>query len=83
MWSEVISSVFNTIYISRSKDFNEDVRLVCVRHLEQLIRFDVSRPVKTEYLKYLGWACYDHAHAIRFEAVRAINNLIQVSHSYE
>lgn len=77
-WSEVIAMIFNSVYISRSKDFSDDIRFICIQNLEHFIRFDPVKAIKTEYLKYLGWACYDYSHAVRFEAVRSLKSLVEV-----
>jgi hypothetical protein len=36
------------------------------------------KPLKNEYLKFLGYACYDHYAANRLEAIEIIKSLIQV-----
>ena len=77
-WCGLVAVAFNSIYINRSKDSSDDIRLLCVENLEQFIRLDSSKAIKTEYLKYLGWSCYDYSHAVRFEAVRSLNSLVQV-----
>ncbi|RYH17183.1 hypothetical protein EON65_28975 [archaeon] len=75
--------IFNAIYMHRSKDSHDEIRLTCVRHIHNLILYDMTKPLKTEYLKYLGWACFDYAHSVREEAVKAIKKLVQVRLCFE
>ena len=37
-----------------------------------------KKGLRTEYLKYLGWACSDHALSVRLQAIKAIGHLLQV-----
>lgn len=70
-------TIFNSIYIHRSKDFHEDIRLTCIRHVKDFIAFDPERELRSEYLKYLGWACYDYSNQVRLDAVEAIKSLLE------
>ena len=80
MFASFLNSIFQSIFIHRSKDFNEDIRLNCLQHLPNFIGFDVVKPIKTEYLKYLGWACNDYSNHVRVAAIRVMHSLIQVLH---
>ena len=75
---EICDSIFNTIFIHRFKDAQSDVRLVCIRHINEWILFDLKRDIKVEYLKYLGWACNDHNDNVRLEAIQSIISLLKV-----
>ena len=77
MYAAFLSSIFQSIFIHRSKDFNDEIRLNCLLHISSFICFDQLKPVKTEYLKYLGWACNDYSNHVRLAAVKEIEKLIQ------
>lgn len=64
--------------VHRLKDARDDVRAICTRHLDEWIAFDATRPLKVEYLKYLGWMCSDYSHKVRMEAVKALHRLLSV-----
>lgn len=73
-----IKDIFNSIFIHRSKDFHENIRLICIKHLFAFVSFDINTTIKTEYLKYYGWALYDRNDLVRLESVQAIKSLIEV-----
>jgi hypothetical protein len=74
-----VNSIFTSFYYLRSKDFNEEIRYRCLCYLEAfLLNGDPVKPLKNEYLKFLGYACYDHYAANRLEAIEIIKSLIQV-----
>lgn len=75
---DICDSIFNTIFIHRFKDAQSDVRLVCIRHINEWILFDLKRDIKVEYLKYLGWACNDPSDNVRLEAIMSITGLLKV-----
>lgn len=75
---DISDSIFNSIFIHRFKDAQSDVRLVCIRHINEWIQFDLKRDIKVEYLKYLGWACSDHNSNVRLEAIMSITSLLKV-----
>ena len=77
----MVGAIFSSVFIHRSKDFNDDIRLHCLQHIQSFLLCDLSLPIKTEYLKYLGWACYDPNKNIRHEAVAIIEVLVNVSQS--
>ena len=70
--------MFNSIFVHRSRDFYEEVRITAMRHLLTFVRFDPVHPVRVDALKYLGWGCGDYAAAVRLESIRAIQELVQV-----
>lgn len=78
LFATFLGSIFQSIFIHRSKDFNDEIRLNCLQHLPSFISFDVARPIKTEYLKYVGWACNDYSNHVRAAAIRVLQGLIQV-----
>lgn len=73
-----IEALFSSVYMHRSRDSNDDVRLHCVQTLRDFVRFDPdpSQPLRSERLKYLGWACNDASHAVRKAAVDTIAELV-------
>ena len=75
---ELTEKVFNSIFVHRSRDFYEEVRITAMRHLLTFVRFDPVHPVRVDALKYLGWGCGDYAAAVRLESIRAIQELVQV-----
>lgn len=78
MWNSLITRIFEEVFFHRSKDSNDEVRCTCVTHLKALIIFDVDKNIKTEYLKYLARAFYDSSNYIRLEAVRILEELVDV-----
>lgn len=79
---EFVNTLFNSIFVHRVKDFNPDVRAITIQYLNEFILFDMKKPMKVEYLKYLGWACYDYDISVRIHAITAIQNLLQVGYVY-
>ena len=75
---DLTATIFNSVYVHRSKDFNHQVRATCIQHLPQYVLFDIKRPLRQEYLKYLGWACSDYEVSVRLAAVRGITQLLEV-----
>ena len=76
--SSLVDTIFNSVYVHRSKDFYEVIRFTCICHLNDFILFDATHTIRVEYLKYLGWACYDHADSVRLQAVQSVISLIEV-----
>lgn len=73
-----IDSLFHTVYMHRSRDSNEEVRLHSLQCLHSFLCFvpDHDGLLRSEYLKYLGWACNDPCGRIRVEAVRQLKKLL-------
>lgn len=65
----------------RVKDFHEEVRVTALQHLIDFVRFEPSakKPLRVEYLKYLGWACSDFCSQVRMDAITSIQELAEVS----
>ena len=77
--SESLSStVFNSIFVHRFKDSHDNVRALCVKRLGDWLSSDPERLYKDEYVKYAGWATFDHAHVVRKEAARSVGKLLLV-----
>ena len=77
--SELLSStVFNSIFVHRFKDSHDNVRALCVRRLGDWLSSDPERLYKDEYVKYAGWATFDHAQVVRKEAARSVGKLLHV-----
>eukprot|EP01039_Chlorochromonas_danica_P002825 gene2825-3080_t len=76
-YHDLVNTIFNTIYLHRSKDSHEEVRLTCLGHLPALLSFDPHKPIRVDFLKYLGWACYDYANQIRLNALESIRALVE------
>jgi hypothetical protein len=67
----LLDNIFNTVFIHRSKDFNDFLRLRTIAHLPAFVTvcYSVETPLREENLKYLGFALYDNNAAVRAEAV--------------
>ncbi len=50
--------------------------------MKGFILFDPIKAIKTEYLKYLGWACSDHCAAVRNEAILTLKDLLEDDRAY-
>jgi hypothetical protein len=74
-----VNTIFNSVFVHRARDFHDQVRTTSMQHLYRFVVFDLEKPIRSEYLKYLGWACSDFAAAVRMHAVHAIHRLVQVS----
>lgn len=75
---EFANTLFNSIAVHRLKDYKHEVRACAVLYLNDFILFDTKKPVRSEHLKYLGWACYDHDSLVRLNAIKAIKDLLTV-----
>ena len=62
----------------RCKDTHDDIRANVVRHLGLWLLADPVSILKDEYLKYLGWICSDTHTNTRFEAVAALDCIVEV-----
>lgn len=73
-------SLFNSIFVHRVKDFHDEVRVTALAHLIDFVRFEPSpkKPLRVEYLKYLGWACSDFCSQVRMDAITSIQELVEV-----
>ncbi len=74
---QLSSGLVQSILVHRIKDFSEEVRVVCVRHLRAFLLFDPKAQLRLEYLKYVGFCCSDFSHTVRLEAVRIITSLLE------
>ncbi len=75
--SALCNTLFNSVLVHRLKDFNEEVRVVAVRHLQAFLRFDPKAPLRVEFLKYVGFSCSDFSAMVRLEAVKLVWTLLQ------
>eukprot|EP01034_Spumella_vulgaris_P026896 gene26896-33545_t len=75
--SALCNTLFNSVLVHRLKDFNEEVRVVAVRHLQAFLRFDLKAPLRIEFLKYVGFSCSDFSAVVRLEAVKLVWTLLQ------
>lgn len=75
---EFANTLFNSIAVHRLKDYKHEVRACAVLYLNDFILFDTKKPVRSEHLKYLGWACYDYDSPVRLNAIKAIKDLLTV-----
>jgi hypothetical protein len=73
----LINTIFNSIYIHRSKDSHDEIRLQTVTYLPTFLFFDIAKPIKGEYLKYLGWLCNDYSANVRYVAIDIIQQLLE------
>ena len=55
-------------------------RALCTRHIGDWLPLDPVRLYKDDYLKYIGWMCFDYSAAVRKEAVRSVGKLLKVNH---
>lgn len=78
MLNPFINDIFSFVFIHRSKDSHEHIRLICMKHLFAFVSFDLTHVLKVEYLKYYGWALYDRNDNVRLEATQAIKQLVEV-----
>ena len=53
-------------------------RALCTRHIGDWLPLDPSRLFKDDYLKYIGWMCFDYSNTVRKEAVRSVGKLLKV-----
>lgn len=81
-YNTLINLIFNSIYIHRSKDFSDDIRIHVVPYLPNFLFFDLSKIIKQEYLKYLGWLCNDYASNVRYIAIDIIQQLLEQLDEY-
>ena len=51
---------------------------LCTRHIGDWLPLDPHRFYKDDYLKYVGWMCFDYSAAVRKEAVRSVGKLLKV-----
>lgn len=72
-------NVFNSVFVHRSNDYNEEVRVTVMRHLLDFVRVDPVHPIRVDALKYLGRGCGDYAAPVRLESIKAIHALVQVN----
>ena len=56
-----------------------NTRALCTRHIGDWLPLDPVRLYKDDYLKYIGWMCFDYSAAVRKEAVRSVGKLLKVS----
>ena len=75
---ELSSNIFNSVFVHRFKDSHDHVRALCVRRLGDWLTADPARLFKDEYVKYAGWATFDHNGAVRRQAVRSLAKLLHV-----
>ena len=73
---ELTGTLFNSVFVHRFKDSHDNVRALCVRRLGDWLSADPVKMYKDEYVKYAGWATYDHAAVVRREAVRSLGKLL-------
>ncbi len=71
------TTLFNSVLVHRLKDFNEEVRVVAVRHLHAFLLFDPKTLLRSEFLKYVGFSCSDFSAVVRLEAVKLVFTLLQ------
>ena len=74
---ELSGNIFNSIFVHRFKDCHDHVRALCVRRLGDWLTSDPDRLFKDEFVKYAGWATFDHNTAVRRQAVRSLSKLLQ------
>lgn len=75
---ELCGNIFNSVFVHRLKDSQEAVRALCTRHIGDWLPLDPAKYYKDDYLKYIGWMCFDYSAAVRKEAVRSIGRLLKV-----
>ena len=68
-----LSSLFFSISLS--------VSALCTRHIGTWLALDPTHYFKDDYLKYIGWMCFDYSAAVRKEAVRSVRKLLKVETS--
>jgi cohesin complex subunit SA-1/2 len=73
---ELAGTFFNSIFVHRFKDSNESIRALCTRQIGDWLTSDPNHYFKDEYLKYIGWMCFDHSAAVRREALRSVSKLL-------
>ena len=80
--STFTQTIFNSIFVHRVKDFHDEVRVTALQHLIDFVRFEPStstkKPLRVEYLKYVGWACSDFCSQVRMDAITSIQELVEV-----
>lgn len=75
---ELCGNIFNSVFVHRLKDSQETVRALCTRHIGDWLPLNPAKYYKDDYLKYIGWMCFDHSASVRKEAVRSIGKLLKV-----
>ena len=75
-YSNLISTIFNTIFVHRYKDFFSVIRCNCVYYLGELMQSDPQNYVEGVYLKYLGWLSNDASALVRRAVVNALNSIL-------
>lgn len=80
---ELAGTLFNSIFVHRFKDSNEAIRAQCTRQIGDWLPLDPTRLFKDQYLKYIGWMCFDYSAAVRREAVRSVGKLLKAESHVE
>ena len=75
---ELCGNIFNSVFVHRLKDSQETVRALCTRHIGNWLPLNPAKYYKDDYLKYIGWMCFDYSAGVRKEAVRSIGKLLKV-----
>ena len=65
--NKLIEEIFASVFVHRSKDVNDQVRVVCMAQLGELIMAYPQEYVSDAFLKYIGWQITDPSIQVRRE----------------
>lgn len=71
-YQNLVSTIFNTIFVHRYKDHFAVIRTTCAFYLGQFILADPQQFLEDTFLKYLGWLAYDSSTSVRRAVVTSL-----------
>jgi cohesin complex subunit SA-1/2 len=71
-YNNLVSTIFNTIFVHRYKDHFPIIRTTCAFYLGQFMLADPVQFLEDTYLKYLGWLANDKVAVVRRAVVNAL-----------
>lgn len=86
----MITAIFTTVFVSRSKDVLDNIRLRALVHLGDwmitdpewyflfLIMLICCSWIEDDYLKYIGWLSSDRSSAVRLASLEILLKLLEV-----
>jgi len=69
---EMLSYLFNSVFVHRARDVIEDIRCLCMTQLGLWIIECPNLFLEDSYLKYLGWALSDKAGPVRLCTIKSL-----------
>jgi cohesin complex subunit SA-1/2 len=71
-YNNLVSTIFNTIFVHRYKDHFSIIRTTCAFYLGQFMLADPFQFLEGAYLKYLGWMANDKSSTVRRAVVGSL-----------